>query len=136
MSGQETDRAHPGFGAFAKAHRDFFLATGEEGWTPVAGYSGVEEKVLAGQFDHAARTGSVTRLARWAPGAFVAETVSHAFCEELLILSGTLSIGTPESETRRLDPGTFVCRPPGIEHGPFFSRDGCEMVEFSYYPPD
>lgn len=125
----------PGFGLFAKAHRDFFDAGDDEGWEPVAGYTGVEEKVLAGRFDHAGQTGSVTRLARWAPGAYVAEVVHHDFCEELYIISGTLSIGTPEAELRRLPPGTFVCRPPGIEHGPFFTRDGCLMIEFSYYPP-
>lgn len=128
--------AHPGFGLFAKSHRDFFDAADEGGWQPVTGYTGVEEKILAGRFEHAAKTGSVTRLARWAPGAFVAEAVSHDFCEELYILSGTLSIGSPGDERRRLPPGTYVCRPPGIEHGPFFTRHGCLMIEFSYYPPN
>jgi len=26
-------------------------------------------------------------------------------------------------------------RPAHVEHGPFFTRDGCLMIEFLYYPP-
>lgn len=127
--------AHPGFGLFAKPHREFHDALSADGWQAIPGYSGVEEKILSGRFDHAARTGAVTRIARWSPGAQVAATVSHAWCEEVFIVSGSLSIGSPEAETRNLPTGTYAVRPAGIEHGPFFSRDGCLLIEFLYYPP-
>lgn len=126
---------NPAFGTFNKDHREFFDALSADGWQPVAGYCGVEEKILSGTFDHAARTGAVTRLSRWAPGAAVSEPVSHDWCEEVFLISGALSIGTPGSETETLPAGTYAVRPPGIAHGPFFSKEGCLMIEFLYYPP-
>ena len=47
----------------------------------------------------------------------------------------TLSIGTPENEQDVLTTGTYAVRPPNVPHGPFFTKDGCVMVEFLYYPP-
>lgn len=128
---------HPGFGAFGKEHREFFDALAAEGWTAVAGYSGVEEKILSGRLDHAARTGAVTRLARWRPGAEVAHRVAHDWCEEVFIVSGSLAIGTPAAcaEAVRLPAGTYAVRPPHVGHGPFFSDEGCLLIEFMYYPP-
>jgi len=128
-------QSNPGFGAFAKVHREFFDALATDGWKPVPGYAGVEEKVLSGAFDHASRTGAVTRLSRWAPGAGVTKPVSHDWCEEVFFISGSLSIGTPEAEVRLLAAGTYAVRPAHVAHGPFFSRDGCLMIEFLYYPP-
>ncbi|MDA7949452.1 MAG: cupin domain-containing protein, partial [Hyphomicrobiaceae bacterium] len=115
---------HPGFGVFNKAHREFFNALDDHDWHALSGYSGVEEKVLSGTFDHDARTGSVTRLSRWSAGAAVPTPVKHDWCEEVFIVSGTMSIGTPEKEEELLPAGTYAVRPPGISHGPFFSRDG------------
>jgi hypothetical protein len=128
---------HPGFGVFAKAHREFFDALADDGWAPVAGYSGVEEKILSGSLDHQARTGAVTRLARWRAGAAVDRTVMHDWCEEVFIVSGSLSIGTlaAKQDAVRLPAGTYAVRPPEIVHGPFFSDDGCLLIEFMYYPP-
>ena len=133
----EAGDAHPGFGAFAKAHQEFFDVLGPDGWRPVAGYSGVEEKVLSGRLDPASRTGALTRLSRWAPGARVETAVSHAWCEEVFIVSGTLSIGLAggPGPATRLGPGTYACRPADIPHGPFFSEAGCLMIEFTYFPP-
>lgn len=124
-----------GFGAFAKDHREFFNALDSEGWKSVAGYSGVEEKILSGAFDHPAKKGAVTRLSRWAAGAAVAEPVSHDWCEEVFLISGSLIIGTPEQEQEILPAGTYAVRPPHVPHGPFFSTEGCLMIEFLYYPP-
>jgi hypothetical protein len=128
---------HPGFGVFAKAHREFFDALADDGWIKVAGYSGVEEKILSGALDHGARTGAVTRLARWQAGAAVDRTVMHDWCEEVFIVSGSLSIGTlaAKQDAVRLPAGTYAVRPPDVEHGPFFSDDGCLLIEFMYYPP-
>lgn len=129
MSGQ------PGFGLFKKTHREFFNALDQTGWKSVAGYSDVEEKVLSGQIDHSAKTGAVTRLSRWAPGAAVTEPVQHDWCEEIYLISGTLSIGLVGHDAEVLTPGTYAVRPPHVPHGPFFSVDGCLMIEFMYYPP-
>ena len=126
---------HPGFGQFAKAHREFFDALDDDGWHDVPGYAGVSEKVLSGAFDHETGTGAVTRLSRWAAGASVAEAISHDWCEEVFIISGDLRIGTPESEIEVLGSGTYAVRPARVPHGPFFSAGGCLMIEFSYYPP-
>ncbi len=126
---------HPNFGVFQKDHREFFDALSAEGWQPVAGYQGVEEKILSGTFNHAACSGAVTRLSRWAPGAAVSEPVSHDWCEEVFLISGALSIGTSGHETQALAAGTYAVRPPHIPHGPFFSTEGCLMIEFLYYPP-
>lgn len=137
MTGPTAHSPHPGFGAFAKVHREFHDVLGDTGWTPVAGYTGVSEKVLSGALDHGRRLGLVTRLSRWQPGAAVAHPVSHDWCEEVFILAGSLMIGTPAraNEARPLAVGTYACRPPGIEHGPFFSVEGCTMIELMYYPP-
>jgi len=127
--------AEPGFGRFMKDHREFFNALADEGWRAVSGYVGVEEKILSGRFDHASKTGAVTRLSRWAAGGAVEHPVSHDWCEEVFLISGTLSIGTASQETRRLEAGTYAVRPAHVEHGPFFTRDGCLSIEFLYYPP-
>jgi ChrR Cupin-like domain len=127
---------HPGFGLFAKTHREFFDALAEDGWTSVAGYRGVEEKNLSGKLDIPRGLGSVTRLARWAPGARVAHPVSHLWCEEVFILSGSLTIGLHgDADVRLLPTGTFACRPANVIHGPFYSYEGCVLLEFLYFPP-
>lgn len=122
-----------GFGSFPKQHREFFNALSEDGWEPVAGFDGIETKVLSGRFENG--TGAVTRITRWAAGTVSPEPSVHDWCEEVLIVSGTLSIGTPDDETEILKAGAYAVRPPHIPHGPFFTRGGCVMVEFLYYPP-
>ena len=124
-----------GFGAFPKEHREFLDALAEDGWEPVDGFDGIETKVLSGRFDHAAAAGAVTRMSRWAPGTVSPEPSVHDWCEEVFIVSGTLTIGTPENQEKVLTPGTYAVRPPHVPHGPFFTRDGCTMIEFLYYPP-
>jgi hypothetical protein len=132
-----TPAPHPGFGAFAKQHREFFDALSEKSWSPVPGYVGVAQNILSGALDQAARTGAMTRLSRWAPGALVAEPVVHDWCEEVFIISGSLLIGSPDEaeSAKHLLAGTYACRPAHILHGPFFTQEGCLMIEFNYYPP-
>lgn len=127
--------ASPGFGSFLKEHREFFNALDDDGWEAVPGFDGVEAKVLSGQFDHDNQTGSVTKVSRWAAGTSVSDQQIHDWCEEVFIISGSLSIGTPEREERVLKPGTYAVRPADIPHGPFFTKDGCVMLEFLYYAP-
>jgi hypothetical protein len=132
-----TPAPHPGFGAFAKQHREFFDTLAEESWSPVPGYVGVAQNILSGALDQVARTGAMTRLSRWAPGALVAAPVVHDWCEEVFIISGSLLIGSPNEagSARPLPAGTYACRPAHILHGPFFTQEGCLMIEFNYYPP-
>lgn len=124
-----------GFGSFHKQHREFFNALDADGWETVDGFDGIETKVLSGRFDHAAESGAVTRITRWAPGTVSAELSVHDWCEEVFIVSGTLSIGIPGNAEKALAPGTYAVRPPHVKHGPFFTQDGCVMLEFLYYPP-
>jgi quercetin dioxygenase-like cupin family protein len=124
-----------GFGAFPKQHREFFNALDADGWEAVEGYAGIETKVLSGDFDHAAASGAVTRITRWAAGTVSPELSVHDWCEEVFIVSGTLTIGTPEHEDKTLTVGTYAVRPPHVPHGPFFTKDGCVMLEILYYPP-
>ena len=126
---------HPGFGTFPKDHREFFDALDDTGWEDVPGYEGVMTKTLSGSFDHEAKTGAVTRVSRWVPGAQVATPVSHDWCEEVFFISGGMTIGTPDAPGDHLPAGTYAVRPPHIPHGPFFSTEGCLMIEFLYYPP-
>jgi hypothetical protein len=130
-------KAHPGFGSFAKAHREFFDALSPDGWRPVAGYTGVEEKILSGALDVPARTGAVTRVVRWAAGAAVTHPVSQLWCEEVFVISGELAIGeaSAPADAIILRAGTYACRPAEIVHGPFYSREGCVLIEFLYFPP-
>ncbi|MBO6520665.1 MAG: cupin domain-containing protein [Rhodospirillales bacterium] len=121
------------FGSFPKQHREFFNALEEDGWEAVEGFEGIETKVLSGRFENA--SGAVTRITRWAEGTVSPGLSVHDWCEEVFIFSGTLSIGTPGNETQTLQPGTYAVRPPHVSHGPFFTTDGCVMLEFLYYPP-
>lgn len=127
--------AHPGFGSFLKEHKEFFNALDEEGWEAVPGFDGIESKVLSGAFDHENRTGCVTKLSRWAPGTVVSKPNIHDWCEEVLFISGSLSIGSPDNEEATWEAGTYAVRPADVPHGPFFTKDGCVMIEFLYYPP-
>jgi len=125
-----------------KPHREFFRIAidasqaGESGWSPVAGFEGaIDERILADNLDPVARTGSRTRLARWQPGALIAQPVIHDFNEEVFIVAGDLVVGC-DSQGRggeRFDAYTFACRPPAVLHGPFTSVGGCLMLEFQYY---
>lgn len=105
-------------------------------WRPVAGYQGaIEEQVLADNLDAAQRRGSRTRLARWQPGALIAQPVIHDFHEEVFIVAGDLVVGCDAQSQggEAFDAYTFACRPPQVWHGPFISRGGCLLLEFQYY---
>ena len=125
-----------------KPHREFFritLAAVEASgltWSPVPGFEGaIDELVLADNFDPQARTGSRTRLARWRPGALMAQPVIHDFHEEVFIVEGDFVVGCDAEGQggERFDAYTFACRPPKVWHGPFTSRGGCVLLEFQYY---
>lgn len=123
----------------SKLHREFFairLDAASTAWVPVPSSAGrIEELVLADNLDAAARTGSRTRLARWAAGALIDRPVIHDFHEEVFIVEGELVVGcNAEGQGgEAFGPYTFACRPPGVWHGPFASPVGCVLLEFQYY---
>jgi hypothetical protein len=88
------------------------------------GHAGVWEKVLA----HDPETGSYTRLIKADPGLVLDEIRCHDFWEESYILSGSF-----EENGTVFGPGTFVCNPPGYEHGPYTSPEGWLALEWVYY---
>lgn len=114
-----------------KPHLEFCKLDLTSGWQVPAGYPpGIEEKILAGVLDHEHRTGTRTRLLRFAPGAHTTEPFVHAYWEEVFQLEGELAVG---HET--FTPYTYACRPPGVPHGPFSSQSGCLLLELHFYGP-
>lgn len=117
-----------------KLHDEFHKLDMESGWEVLEGYpSGIQQKILAGALDETGKSGSRTRFLRFAPGAFTTQPFVHEYWEEVLLLSGDLSVKNEGWE--RFPPYTYACRPPGAFHGPFRSETGCLLVEIHYYDP-
>lgn len=119
-----------------KPHLEFQAVDMTSGWATPAGYpSGIEQKILAGALDEEGRSGSRTRLLRFASGAFTTAPFVHEYWEEVYLLEGDLIVGNdPEGRGgERFFAGTYACRPPGAAHGPFKSEGGCLLLESHYY---
>ena len=119
-----------------KPHLEFHAVDMTAGWARPAGYpSGIEHKILAGGLDETSKTGSRTRLLRFAPGVCTPAPFVHDYWEEVYLIDGDLTVGS-DAEGRggeRFLPGTYACRPPGAVHGPFKSTNGCLLLEIHYY---
>jgi hypothetical protein len=119
-----------------KPHLEFHKVDMKSGWAAPPGYPlGIEQKILAGTLDEAKRTGSRTRLLRFAPGVFTTAPFVHDYWEEVYLINGDLTVGN-NAEGRGgegFPPGTYACRPPGAVHGPFKSETGCLLLEIHYY---
>jgi hypothetical protein len=65
-------------------------------------------------------------MLRWDPGLDTSPLgpAAHDYVEEVLILSGSMH---DLSLDMTFTAGDYACRPPGIGHGPWVSRAGCEM---------
>jgi hypothetical protein len=123
--------------AINKEHREFFPVDMETaGWHVPPGYpEGIEQKILAGSLDEVNRTGTRTRLLRFAPGVFTTTPFVHEYWEEVYLVSGDLIVGN-DGQGRggeRFSPNTYACRPPGAFHGPFRSEKGCVLLEIHYF---
>src|SRR5205823_12896907 len=96
---------------------------------------GIEQKILAGALDEGRRTGSRTRLLRFAPGVFTTAPFVHEYWEEVYLIEGDLTVGNDADGKggESFPPGTYACRPPGAVHGPFKSNSGCLLYETHYY---
>ena len=112
-----------------KPEHEFFDATSVP-WTPCANDAThiLKERVLAAD-THA---GVATRILRFEPGADTTPNgvQVHDFWEEVYILDGAFH-DTTLNET--FVAGQYACRPPGMKHGPWTSKDGCTTFEVRYY---
>jgi quercetin dioxygenase-like cupin family protein len=71
---------------------------------------------------------------RYRPGAGVPRVVTHDFVEEVLVLEGEMEwLADDGSLVQRIGRNGYVCRPPGVAHGPFRSEPGCVILEICYY---
>lgn len=90
--------------------------------------TGLAERILAADTD----TDACSRLLRFEPGTDTTPngTLVHDFWEEIYVISGDLT-DTRLSQT--FTQGFYACRPPGMEHGPWRSKDGALLFEVRYY---
>lgn len=94
-------------------------------WGPIEGQPGMSERILSGvkgSDDH-------TRMLRFSPGVVTSATLTHTFWEEVWIVSGAIRDLRLDQE---FTAGMYACRPPGMEHGPWESPEGCVTFEVRY----
>jgi hypothetical protein len=119
-----------------KPHLEFRRLDMSAGWETPPGYPpGIEQKVLASDLDEIRKTGSRSRLLRFAPGVFTTAPFVHDHWEEVYLISGDLIVGN-DAQGRggeSFAANTYACRPPGAPHGPFKSGTGCLLFEIHYY---
>jgi hypothetical protein len=112
-----------------KEHLEFFKIDLSSGWETPPGYpESIQQKILDGSLDEKNKKGSRTRLLRFAPGAFTTVPFEHGYWEEVLLISGTMTVGGKDFK-----PFTYACRPPHVPHGPFSSQEGCLLYEIHYF---
>ena len=108
----------------------------EDGWelAPGAG-PGIEMKMLSGYLDEDRKFGVRTRLIRFLPGSFNTEVFVHDYWEEVYMIKGSITLGNDEGENLKITTQSpaYACRPPGTNHGPFRSDEGCLFLEIQYY---
>ena len=108
----------------------------EDGWelAPGAG-PGIEMKMLSGYLDENKKFGVRTRLIRFLPGSFNTEVFVHDYWEEVYMIKGSITLGNDEGENKKITTQSpaYACRPPGTNHGPFRSDEGCLFLEIQYY---
>jgi hypothetical protein len=120
-----------------KPHLEFHRLDMTSGWATPPGYpAGIEQKILADGLDEAGKSGSRTRLLRFAPGVFTTAPFVHDYWEEVYLIAGDLTVGNDAAGHggEGFAAGTYACRPPGAMHGPFKSEGGCLLLEIHYYP--
>ena len=99
-------------------------------WVPAPGVvQGIWHQILA--YDE--ESGNYTGLTRWEAGVDTTPNgvVQHDYWEEVYILEGEMTdLRLNQTFTR----GMYACRPPGMPHGPWQSKQGVLMLEIRYYP--
>lgn len=121
-----------------KAHDEFYTVDLDDGWESIPGYDPrIKRKVLSGTLDTENKSGGLTRLLKFEPGAFSTEPFIHDYWEEVYVISGEIFVGS-DSEGKggeAFPQHTYCCRPPGVYHGPFRSEKGALLLESHYYDP-
>ncbi len=104
-------------------------------WTHPAQFDeGIDQIVLSNSLDEQAKTGSRTRLVRFAPGARTTVPFIHDYHEEVYLLEGDQVQAAAEARPQAGYPAhTYFKRPAGTWHGPFHSETGCLLLEVHYY---
>ena len=122
--------------AIGKPHKEFHALDMEHGWHVPEGYpSGIEQKILSSDINETGKNGGRSRLLRFKPGTYTVTPFIHDHWEEVFLFQGDLSVGTDangEGGEQYVAP-TYACRPPGVHHGPFSSKNGCLLFEIHYY---
>ena len=124
--------------AVNKEHKEFHQVDLATGWETPPGYpAGIQQKILAGGLNEEAKSGTRSRLLRFAPGVYTTEPFVHNYWEEVYLVSGDLTVGNDAQGNGGTPfmPNTYACRPPGAYHGPFKSKNGCMLFELHYYDP-
>lgn len=119
-----------------KDHTEFHAIDMKTGWETPAGYpAGIQQKILSGALDEANKSGSRSRLLRFAPGVYTTKAFVHEYWEEVYLISGDLVVGNDEQGVggEVFGSNTYAVRPPGVHHGPFKSNDGCMLFEIHYF---
>ena len=119
-----------------KSAFDFSKIDINEGWEPAPGAGpGIEMKMLSGILDEDKKTGVRTRLIRFLPGSFNTEVFVHDYWEEVYMIRGSITLGNdlPGNKKTTTQSPAYACRPPGTNHGPFRSDEGCIFLEIQYY---
>lgn len=109
----------------SKPEHEFFPVD-QVGFTACEGHvPALTERILA------AGDGVATRILSFAPGTDTSPNgvQVHDFWEEVYILTGAI---TDLRLGQTFTAGMYACRPPGMEHGPWRSEDGCTTFEVRY----
>src|SRR5271168_791673 len=97
-----------------KPHLEFHRVDMTAGWSTPPGYPAcIEQKILAGALDEARRSGSRTRLLRFAPGVYTTAPFFHDYWEEVYLVAGDLTVGNDaQGAGGESFPagGTYACR--------------------------
>lgn len=110
-----------------KPEHEFFPVTDVEFTTCAGLVPELTERILAAD----PGSGVATRILRFEPGTDTSPNgvQVHDFWEEVYILEGSFTdLRLKETFTA----GQYACRPPGMEHGPWISEDGCLTFEVRY----
>ena len=96
--------------------------------TPSPTVKGSSQRIIA----QIPGTTIATRILQMEPGTNTSPDgiQTHDFWEELYILEGSLIDLRLHQE---FTAGMVACRPPGMEHGPSVSPNGCKIFEVRYY---
>lgn len=114
----------------------FQMLHNDQGWEQVpGGAAGVEQKMLSGALDEDRKIGVRTRLIRFQPGTVAPNVFLHDYWEEVYLISGNLvnACDAQGAGGTEFTAPSYACRPPGTEHGPFTSENGCVFFEIQYY---